>query len=48
MIKVGVLRGGPSQAYDDSLETGAYVLSLLRQEPEVYEPLDIFISRDGH
>lgn len=46
-VKVAVLRGGPSQAYDDSLKTGAYVLELLRQMPEVYEPLDILISRDG-
>ncbi len=46
-IKVGVLRGGPSVAYDDSLKTGSYVLSLLRERPEEYEPLDIFISRDG-
>ena len=46
-IKVAVLRGGPSHAYDDSMKTGAYVLSLLREFPETYEPLDIFISRDG-
>jgi D-alanine-D-alanine ligase len=46
-IKVGVLRGGPTPAYEDSLKTGAYVLSLLREMPEDYEPLDIFISRDG-
>ncbi|MBI2086905.1 MAG: ATP-grasp domain-containing protein [Candidatus Zambryskibacteria bacterium] len=46
-IKVAVLRGGPSPAYDDSLKTGAYVLSLLREMPEEYEPLDVFIARDG-
>lgn len=46
-IKVGVLRGGPSHAYDDSLKTGGYVLSLLREMPETYEPLDIFVSKDG-
>lgn len=45
--RVAVLRGGPSGAYDDSLKTGAYVLSLLREMPEAYEPIDIFISRDG-
>ncbi|MSR87941.1 MAG: ATP-grasp domain-containing protein [Candidatus Zambryskibacteria bacterium] len=45
--KVAVLRGGPSYAYSDSLKTGAYVLSLLRKMPESYEPLDIFISKDG-
>lgn len=42
-----MLRGGPSHTYDDSMKTGAYVLSLLRELPEVYEPLDIFISRAG-
>lgn len=47
MIKVAVIRGGPSNGYDASLQTGAYVLSLLRQSPEAYEPLDIFISKDG-
>src|SRR3989344_1403867 len=46
-IRVAVLRGGPSHAYDDSLKTGAYVLSLLREMPEIYEPIDIFIARNG-
>ncbi len=46
-IKVGVLRGGPSHAYDDSLKTGGYVLSLLRKMPETYEPVDLFVSRNG-
>jgi len=46
-IKVAVLRGGPSGAYNDSLKTGGYVLNLLRTMPEKYEPLDIFISRDN-
>jgi D-alanine-D-alanine ligase len=45
--KVAVLRGGPSYAYDDSLKTGAYILSLLRDMPEEYAPMDVFISRDG-
>ena len=45
--RVAVLRGGPSNAYDHSLKTGGYVLSLLREMPEAYEPLDIFISRAG-
>lgn len=45
-IKVAVLRGGPSYAYDDSLKTGAFVLSHLRDR-EDYEPIDVFISRDG-
>lgn len=46
-IKVAVLRGGPSYAYDESLQTGAYVLSLLREMPESYEPLDVFIGKNG-
>lgn len=43
-IRVGVLRGGPSDEYDVSLKTGARVLEHL---PQSYAPLDIFISRDG-
>jgi D-alanine-D-alanine ligase len=45
-IKVAVLRGGPSHAYEDSLKTGSYVLSLLRDMPE-YDPVDVFIDRNG-
>jgi D-alanine-D-alanine ligase len=45
--RVAVIRGGPSHAYDESLKTGAYIISLLRDMPEAYEPLDIFISRNG-
>ncbi|MCR4311602.1 MAG: ATP-grasp domain-containing protein [Candidatus Taylorbacteria bacterium] len=43
-IRVGVLRGGPSQEYEVSLKTGAHVL---RQLPEAYTPLDIFIDKLG-
>ncbi len=46
-IKVAVLRGGPSNKYNVSLKTGAQILSLLREMPETYEPVDIFISREG-
>ncbi|MBX4181591.1 ATP-grasp domain-containing protein [Candidatus Parcubacteria bacterium] len=46
-IKVAVIRGGPSGSYEKSLQTGAYVLSLLRDMPEKYEPLDVFISKTG-
>lgn len=47
--KVGVLRGGPSQEYDISLTTGKHILSLLKKEPlcEEYEPVDVFVDRDG-
>ena len=42
--RVGVLRGGPSPEYEVSLNTGKTILANL---PEEYEPLDIFISKDG-
>lgn len=40
------MRGGPSHTYEDSLKTGSYMLSLLREMPE-YEPIDVFIDRGG-
>ncbi len=43
-IRVGVLRGGPSNEYDISLKTGQ---SVLRHLPEKYISQDIFISKDG-
>lgn len=46
-IKVAVLRGGPSNEYDVSLRTGEHILSTLRGMPKTYEPVDIFISKDG-
>ncbi|MBI1974701.1 MAG: hypothetical protein HYS51_02575 [Candidatus Zambryskibacteria bacterium] len=46
-LRVAVLRGGPSSEYEISLKTGAHVLSLLREMPEKYEPIDIFISKGG-
>ena len=46
-IKIAVLRGGPSNEYEVSLKTGSHILSLLRNKPEKFEPLDIFISKDG-
>jgi len=46
-VRVAVLRGGPSSEYDVSLKSGEQVLSHLRDMPEAYEPLDIFISREG-
>lgn len=44
-IRVAVLRGGPSSEYDVSLKTGETVLKSL--SPEKYQPLDIFISKEG-
>ena len=46
-MNIAVLRGGPSAKYDTSLQTGEYVLSILRKEPEKYRLKDVFISRDG-
>ena len=45
MIKVAVLRGGPSSEHDISLITGANILESLQREP--YRPLDIFIDKEG-
>ena len=45
--RVAVVRGGQSHGYDISLKTGEHILSTLREMPEAYEPVDIFISRDG-
>lgn len=47
--RVGVLRGGPSSEYEVSLNTGANVLSALREKCEqTYESHDIFIDKQGH
>lgn len=46
-IRVAVLRGGPSHEYEDSLKTGARILSLLNENKGRYKPIDIFISKDG-
>lgn len=43
--RVGVLRGGPSSEYEVSLKTGEAVLKNL---PDHYEPVDIFVDRDGY
>lgn len=43
-LKVGVLRGGPSNEYDVSLKTGANVLKHLLT---ICRPVDIFISKEG-
>ncbi len=46
-IRVAVLRGGPSSGYESSLKTGGHVLSTLRDMSEIYEPVDILISKNG-
>lgn len=48
-IRVGVVRGGPSTEYEVSLKSGSAVLSTLREKFEdTYQPIDIFIDRDGY
>lgn len=42
--RIGVLRGGPSPEYETSLLTGK---NILRNMPEQYIPVDIFVSKDG-
>ena len=46
-LKVAVLRGGPSHEYETSLKTGGHILSVLREMPRTYNPVDIFISKEG-
>jgi D-alanine-D-alanine ligase len=43
-IRVGVLRGGPSQEHEISIKTGAHILKNL---PDNYSPVDIFIDKKG-
>ena len=49
LIRVGVLRGGPSDEYEVSLKSGATVLSSLSHEKlaDKYHVRDILISKDG-
>lgn len=44
MIRVAVLRGGPSDEYDISLQTGAGMLDALRDHPR-YQALDVVITK---
>ncbi len=43
-LRIGVLRGGPSPQYEESLRSGGHVLSHLSG---THQPVDIFISKDG-
>lgn len=43
-LRIGVLRGGPSSRYDDSINTGNLVIQNL---VDTHKPIDIFISNDG-
>lgn len=44
-IRVGILRGGPSNEYEVSLRTGTTVLNNLKKDK--YNPKDIFIDKSG-
>lgn len=47
-FRVGVLRGGPSNEYDESLKSGGNILQILRENLyEKYEPIDILIDKSG-
>ncbi|HLP43724.1 MAG TPA: D-alanine--D-alanine ligase, partial [Candidatus Nanoarchaeia archaeon] len=45
-LKVGVLRGGPSDEYEVSLKTGKNLIDALRDRNN-YEVQDIFVDRSG-
>ena len=48
IIKVGVLRGGPSAEHEISLKTGANVLAILNDTlGHLYEARDIIVGKDG-
>jgi D-alanine-D-alanine ligase len=49
LIKVGVLRGGPSSEYDVSLKTGKHILDILKHPDlaQVYTGYDILIDKKG-
>lgn len=47
-IRVGVLRGGPSNEYDTSLRTGAEILRHLQSNKQhIYHTHDIFVDKNG-
>lgn len=47
--RIGVVRGGPSNEYEVSLQTGASVLHALREKLiDKYEAKDLFIDREGY
>jgi D-alanine-D-alanine ligase len=49
LIRVGVLRGGPSNEYEVSLKSGASVLHALRNHlSDRFHPRDIYIDREGN
>ncbi len=47
VLRVGVLRGGPSNEYEVSLKSGQAVLSALASFPDRFLGLDVLIDRSG-
>lgn len=49
IVKVGVMRGGPSREYDISLKSGQHVLNMLNSEPlsQMYKGVDILVDKEG-
>lgn len=48
ILRIGVMRGGPSSEYEVSLNSGSAVLTVLKNNyDEKYQARDIFISREG-
>jgi D-alanine-D-alanine ligase len=46
-LRVAVLRGGNPPSFSNSLDSGKVVLSSLQADEDAYEPIDIFVSKDG-
>lgn len=44
-VRVAVLRGGPSEEYDISMQTGASILDALTKSP--FDPFDIVVTKKG-
>jgi len=48
LLRIGVLRGGPSSEYDVSLASGGEVLRNLREFfADKYQPVDVFVDKHG-
>jgi D-alanine-D-alanine ligase len=46
MIRVGIIRGGTDDSFNESLETGSVLLAHIDREK--YEPYDILLDSDGY
>ncbi len=48
MIKVGIIRGGAGENYEQSLEDGAEVFNFIKENfADKFKPVDIFIDKDN-